>query len=66
MFRIDPIDKYGNVDVEFFASDEYVSESQVLRNYLKLEGFDEMTKTFFIDFGNRKWQVTPAKKQRKT
>jgi hypothetical protein len=65
MFRIDPIDKYGNVDVEFFASDEYVSESQVLRTYLKLEGFDEMTKTFFIDFGNRKWQINPSKKQRK-
>ena len=58
MFRIDPIDKYGNVDVEFFASDEYEYESEVLRKYLKLEGFDEMTKTFFIDFGNRKWEVS--------
>jgi hypothetical protein len=48
MFRIDPIDKYGNVDVGFFASDEYVSESQVLRNYLKLEGFEEITQKFFI------------------
>lgn len=65
MFRIDPIDKYGNVDVEFFASDEYVSESEVLRKYLKLEGFDEMIKTFFIDFKNRKWEVSPTKKQRK-
>ena len=61
MFRIDPIDKYGNVDVEFFSSDEYVSESQVLEKYLKLEGFDEITKTFFIDFRNRKWEI---KKQR--
>ena len=65
MFRIDPIDKYGNVDVEFFASDEYVSESQVLRIYLKLEGFDEMSKKFFIDFGNRKWEVSPDKSKRK-
>jgi hypothetical protein len=65
MFRIDPIDKYGNVDVEFFASDEYVSESDVLRRYLKLEGFDETDKVFFIDFRNRKWQVTPCKKQKK-
>lgn len=64
MCRIDPIDKYGNVDVEFFASDEYVSESQVLRTYLKLEGFDEMTKKFFIDFRNRKWEVSPSKKQK--
>ena len=65
MFRIDPIDKYGNVDVKFFASDEYVSESQVLRNYLKLEGFEEISEKFFIDFGNRKWEVSPSKKQRK-
>ena len=64
MFRIDPIDKYGNVDAKFFASDEYVTESQVLRTYLKLEGFEEMTKTFFIDFNNRKWEVRPTKKQR--
>jgi hypothetical protein len=65
MFRIDPIDKHGNVDVEFFACDEYVSESDVLRRYLKLEGFDETDKVFFIDFRNRKWQVTPCKKQKK-
>jgi len=65
MFRIDPINKYGNVDVEFFASDDYVSESDVLRRYLKLEGFDEMDKIFFIDFRNRKWQVSPSKKQKK-
>jgi hypothetical protein len=65
MFRIDPIDKYGNVDVKFFSSDEYEYESEVLRKYLKLEGFDEMIKTFFIDFGNRKWEISPTKKQRK-
>jgi hypothetical protein len=65
MFRIDPIDKHGNVDVEFFASDDYVSESDVLRRYLKLEGFDETDKVFFIDFRNRKWQVSPSKKQKK-
>jgi hypothetical protein len=65
MFRIDPIDKNGNVDVEFFASDDYVSESDVLRKYLKLEGFDETDKVFFIDFRNRKWQVSPCKKQKK-
>jgi hypothetical protein len=65
MFRIDPIDKYGNVDVEFFACDEYVSESQILRNYLRLEGFDEMEKVFFIDFRNRKWQVNACNKKQK-
>jgi hypothetical protein len=47
--------------LEFFSSDDYVEESNVLRNYLKIEGFEEMEKSFFIDFRNRKWEVTPTK-----
>lgn len=65
MFRIDPIDKFGNVDLEFFSSDDYVEESRVLRNYLKTEGFEDMEKTFFIDFRNRKWEITPEIKRKK-
>ena len=66
MFRIDPINKYGNVDSEFFASNDYDEESRVLRKYLKDEGFENEEKSFFIDFRNRKWEVTPESTRRKT
>lgn len=65
-FRIDPIDKSGNFDVDFFASKEYTCESKKLREYLILEGFDELTENFFIDFRDRKWEITFRKiKKRK-
>ena len=66
MFRIDPINKFGNVDLDFFSSVEYVEESRVLRKYLEDEGFHEEEKSFFIDFRNRKWEVIPATNKRKT
>jgi hypothetical protein len=65
MFRIDPIDKYGNVDLKFFSSDEYSEEVRVLKKYLKDEGFDTEDKQFFIDFRNRKWEITPQKNKKK-
>lgn len=64
-FRIDPIDKYGNFDVDFFSSEEYKEESKKLHEYLLIEGFDQNDKEFFIDFRNRKWEVTPIQTKRK-
>ena len=61
-FRTDPIDKFGNFDVDFFSSKEYKDESRKLHEYLLTEGFDEVEKTFFIDFRNKKWEITPIHK----
>jgi len=64
-FRIDPIDKYGSFDVDFFASVEYKEEGQKLFDYLIDEGFDELKDTFFIDFRDRKWEITPINRKKK-
>jgi hypothetical protein len=64
-FRIDPIDKFGNFDVDFFASEEYKDESRKLHEYLLVEGFDETDKPFFIDFRNRRWEINPIQKRKK-
>jgi len=64
-FRIDPIDKFGNFDVDFFAAEEYKDESKKLHEYLLIEGFDQNDNSFFIDFRNRKWEITPIKKRKK-
>jgi hypothetical protein len=66
MFRIDPINKIsGQVDLAFFSSDEYKLESVALVEYLMAEGFDEVEEKFFIDFRNRKWEVTPPYEKKK-
>ena len=64
MFRIDPITEEGIVDLEFFSSDEYQPESEVLLDYLHTEGFTELTDKFFIDFRGRKWEVTPKRNKK--
>jgi hypothetical protein len=66
MFRIDPINKIsGQVDLSFFSSDQYRHESVALVEYLMAEGFDEVDEKFFIDFRDRKWEVTPQFKKKK-
>ena len=66
MFRIDPINKIsGQVDLAFFSSDQYKHESAALVEYLFAEGFNEVDEKFFIDFRDRKWEVTPPNKKRK-
>lgn len=64
-FRIDPIDKYGNFDVDFFASEDYTSESKLLYKYLSLEGFLDDEKKFFIDFRDRKWEIWPIENKKR-
>lgn len=58
MFRIDPIDEEGKVDLDFFASEEYKKESEILSNYLKVEGFENKEGRFYIEFNGRSWEVT--------
>jgi len=67
IFRLDPLTRDGNFDVDFFAQEEYKEEGQILYDYLLDEGFDEAREKFFIDFKDRRWEITPIsnKKRRK-
>lgn len=62
MFRTDPINKYGGIDLDFFSSDEYVHEQEILCEYLLTEGFDDVENNkFVIDFKGRTWEITYSK-----
>jgi hypothetical protein len=66
MFRIDPINKLsGQVDLEFFSSEDYKRETAILVEYLIAEGFDTYNEKFFIDFRNRKWEVFPERRRKR-
>jgi hypothetical protein len=64
-FRIDPLTKNGNFDVDFFSSKEYKEEGQILNDYLIDEGFEQVKEKFFIDFKDRRWEITPVAKKNK-
>lgn len=64
MFRTDPLTNTGVVDTDFFASDEYTKEQEILVKYLYDEGFDYLEENFSIDFRNRKWYVSFQKGKR--
>ncbi len=56
--RTDPLTDDGKIDTEFFASCEYSEEQKSLVRYLKLEGFNDKTENFVIDYRSRRWHVT--------
>lgn len=64
-FRTDPLDKNGNVDASYFASDEYTYVQVNLMHYLELEGFFERNVEYFFDFCGTKWHVYPVKTPKK-
>jgi hypothetical protein len=55
--RIDPLTDYGVVDIEFLDSDDYKYESQAVKRYISLEGFDEEKKEFKLRLNDRDWWV---------
>lgn len=56
-FRTDPLTDEGKIDMDFFASDKYQAEKEILIAYLYAEGFNLKKENFFIDFGSRKWHI---------
>jgi hypothetical protein len=60
-FAVSPVDERGVFDHDFFCSEDYEKETDVVRQYLKDEGFDSKSETFFIILRNRSWQCTPIK-----
>ncbi len=53
-YRIDPINEKGVFDINFFKSEEYNDHVLKLKEYLKLEGFNEYQKPFVISFNGHK------------
>jgi len=64
-FRIDPIDERGVFDHDFYTSEHYSKEVDVVKNYLELEGFNVKTDAFSITIRNRTWYVKPSKNEKK-
>jgi hypothetical protein len=66
-FRIDPVDERGVFDHDFYTSENYAGEVNILKNYLILEGFDSLKEEFSITIKNRTWLVKPSniKKRKK-
>lgn len=62
-FRIDPIDERGVFDHDFYSSEEYASVVNSLVKYLKLEGFDQKTEEFPIEYFKRTWICKPRNKK---
>jgi hypothetical protein len=62
-FRIDPINEHGIFDHDFYASDIYSNEVEILKNYLYAEGFDQKEDQFSICYRNRSWLVKPNNTQ---
>jgi hypothetical protein len=60
-FRVDPVNENGIFDHDFYSSQEYTAEVEVLRKYLKLEGFDVKEGEFNISFNKRTWLCKPVK-----
>lgn len=60
-FKLNPLKEQGDFDQEFFRSMEYKEEAELLKKYLKTEGFDLKTDRFFIIFRDRKWECIPKK-----
>ena len=58
-FRIDPINENGIFDHDFYSSDIYSREVEILKIYLLAEGFDLKEDQFSICYRNRHWLVKP-------
>jgi hypothetical protein len=56
-FRTDPLTDDGKFDDDFFMSPFYETEKKCLVDYLILEGFENETDDFIIDFRSRRWHV---------
>lgn len=59
-FRIDPIDERGVFDHDFYTSEQYSKEVEILKMYLENEGFDVKKEPFSITIKNRTWYIKPT------
>jgi hypothetical protein len=64
-FRIDPVDERGVFDHDFYTSENYAAEVNILKKYLMLEGFDTMEGEFPITIRDRAWLVVPTNKPKR-
>ena len=64
-FRIDPVDERGVFDHDFYTSENYTNEVNILKKYLMLEGFDTLEGEFSITIRDRTWLVVPTNKSKR-
>jgi hypothetical protein len=57
MFRVDPVNEEGKIDLAFFSSDDYHKYKECLIRYLYAEGFDVVTGETLIKLLDRLWVV---------
>jgi hypothetical protein len=60
VFRIDPITKTGEFDLEMFGSEDYLIHRNIVEKYLRDEGFDESLPKIVIQINSRWWQATAS------
>ena len=57
MWRIDPITETGAFDIDFFTSVDYMAVRNQVEHYLRIEGFDYLSKAISIQINNRWWSI---------
>lgn len=61
--RIDPLNKDGSFDLDFFSSSDYKTECIILCKYLYDEGFCDSICEFKINLLDRWWWVSVNNKK---